>query len=276
MAFATTDSYATGPQIGLRIMNDGFAYFPRSYTQAANSFRAPIFYDSNNTGYYLDPNSTSQFSYVLANDWFRAQSTSGFYTQDYGTHFRANQSSSHGAWEVFGWNKSGYCGVNINYNYYNNYMFDSDGNGGLYQQNGGGWIYYYYRGYDCVGISGSSTASGYAMRVNGNQYTDGYIYASAYYYTSDVNKKKNINTLENALDKVCRLRGVSFNWKEDDRYDSGMIAQEVEEVIPEAIKKDHADNDALILSPTPVMGYMIEAIKELRAEIDILKARLGE
>ena len=56
MAFATTDSYATGPQIGLRIMNTGYSLFPRSYAEAAGSFRAPVFYDSNDTSYYLDAN----------------------------------------------------------------------------------------------------------------------------------------------------------------------------------------------------------------------------
>jgi len=64
MAFATTDSYATGPQIGLRIMNSGYSYFPRSYVEAANSFRAPIFYDSNDTNYYCDPASTSVLSAI--------------------------------------------------------------------------------------------------------------------------------------------------------------------------------------------------------------------
>lgn len=59
MAFCTTDSYATGPQIGLRIMNSGYSLFPRSYVESTGSFRAPIFYDSNNTGLYVDPASTS-------------------------------------------------------------------------------------------------------------------------------------------------------------------------------------------------------------------------
>ena len=62
MAFATTDSYATGPQIGLRIMNTGYSYFPRSYVEAAGSFRAPVFYDSNDTAYYTDPASTSRLN----------------------------------------------------------------------------------------------------------------------------------------------------------------------------------------------------------------------
>ena len=48
------------------------------------SVRAPIFYDLNNTGYYIDPASNSQVSSIYANGWFRAQGQSGFYFQDYG------------------------------------------------------------------------------------------------------------------------------------------------------------------------------------------------
>ena len=62
MGFATTDSYTTGPQLFFYALNDGTTYFPKSYAQASNSFRAPIFYDSNNTGYYLDPASTSNLN----------------------------------------------------------------------------------------------------------------------------------------------------------------------------------------------------------------------
>jgi hypothetical protein len=48
------------------------------------SVRTPIFYDSNNTGYYIDPNGSSQLSAVYANDWFRPQGQCGIYFQDYG------------------------------------------------------------------------------------------------------------------------------------------------------------------------------------------------
>jgi hypothetical protein len=221
---------------------------------------------------------------VLADDWFRPQGNTGLYTQDYGTYFRRNTNSSHGSWEAFGYNLGSYAGINIVYTYWNNLMYDSDGNGGVYQQNGQGWHFYFHRGNDCMGISGSSTASGYAIRPNGNQYTDGYIYASAYYYTSDERKKENIKTIPNALEKVLQLRGVNFDWKENakvvkGRHSGGLIAQEVLPVIPEAIFVDVNDKDvkdALGLDTTPIIGYLVEAIKELKNEIDVLKARVGE
>ena len=248
--------------------------------------RGTLFYDWDNTGYYLDPNSTSQLSYVLANNWFRSQGYTGLYSQDYGCHWYPNNTSSHGAWQVSGYNKGSYCGLAVQYNYWNNLMYDSDGNGGVYQENGQGWHFYFHRGNDCMGISGSSTASGYAIRPNGNQYTDGYIYASAYYYTSDERKKENIITIPNALEKVLQLRGVNFNWKDNakvvaGRRSGGLIAQEVKPIIPEAVFVDVNDNDikdALGLDTTPIVGYLIEAVKEqqnminkLKEEIELLK-----
>lgn len=67
MALATTDSYAAGPQVGQIIFNTGQVYFPRSYVLAAGSFRAPLFYDSDNTGYYVDAAGTSNFVKLTLN-----------------------------------------------------------------------------------------------------------------------------------------------------------------------------------------------------------------
>jgi hypothetical protein len=59
MYFATTDSFATGSKTSMSIDHAGVVLTTRNYLQAAGSLRAPIFYDSDDTGYYIDPNSTS-------------------------------------------------------------------------------------------------------------------------------------------------------------------------------------------------------------------------
>jgi hypothetical protein len=59
MYFGTTDSFAAGSKTSMSIDHSGVIQVPRSYLQSDSSLRAPIFYDSNNTGYYVDPNSTS-------------------------------------------------------------------------------------------------------------------------------------------------------------------------------------------------------------------------
>jgi hypothetical protein len=243
---------------------------------ATSDFRAPIFYDSDNTGYYLDPAGTTQLYYVLANNWFRSQGDSGFYTQDYGGHFRRTVGASHGTWEIFGYNKGGYAGLNIqdSSGYYNNYMHEG-GNGGLYQENGSGWIFYWLRGNSCLGIGTSTTSSSYKMYVNGAIYSTGNIVAY-----SDIRKKTNIVTVDNALNTVAKLRGVYYNRIEtnDEKVDPnkrqiGVIAQEVNEVLPEVVTYAK-DVDEYGVQYGNMAGLFIEAIKELKAEIEELKQRL--
>lgn len=84
---------------------------------------------------------------------------------------------------------------------------------------------------------------------------------------SDINFKKNIITIDGALNKVSELRGVSFNWKESGEPSYGVIAQELETVLPELV---HGD-DPKRVNYNGIIGVLIEAIKELKAEIEELK-----
>jgi hypothetical protein len=85
--------------------------------------------------------------------------------------------------------------------------------------------------------------------------------------TSDANLKTNIQTVENALDTVSQLRGVSFDWKETGNGSYGVIAQELEEVLPELVK--NGENKSV--NYNGIIGVLIEAIKELKNEIEELK-----
>jgi len=85
--------------------------------------------------------------------------------------------------------------------------------------------------------------------------------------TSDINLKTNIKTVENALETVNSLRGVSFDWKENGRSSYGVIAQELEEVLPELV----SNGEIKTVNYNGIIGVLIEAIKELKAEIEDLK-----
>ena len=88
---------------------------------------------------------------------------------------------------------------------------------------------------------------------------------------SDERLKTNIQTLNGALDKVKQLRGVSF--EKDGRQDIGVIAQEVQAVVPEVVDTTH---EYLAVSYGNMVGLLIEAIKEQQTQIDNLKARLED
>jgi|688.fasta_scaffold05615_13 hypothetical protein len=104
----------------------------------------------------------------------------------------------------------------------------------------------------------------YKLRVFGNMKVDGVVMSS-----SDRRLKTNINKIEGAMDKIERLSGVFFNKIGDDKRQLGLIAQEVNEVIEEAVYKD--ENGYLNIAYGNLMGLIIEGMKELRNEIKNLK-----
>ena len=91
---------------------------------------------------------------------------------------------------------------------------------------------------------------------------------------SDKRVKENIVTINSALEKVTQLRGVTYTRKDTDDKSTkvGVIAQEVLEVLPEVVEKD--DEGMYSVAYGNMAGVFIEAIKELKAEVDSLKEQL--
>lgn len=84
--------------------------------------------------------------------------------------------------------------------------------------------------------------------------------------TSDERLKTNINTLTNALEKVKQLRGVNYNWKEEENGDVriGFIAQEVNKIVPElTFINKNSDEQYMGVHYDNVTALLVEAIKEL-------------
>lgn len=88
--------------------------------------------------------------------------------------------------------------------------------------------------------------------------------------------KTNIQTIQGALEKVERLRGVSFDWKEKGGHDIGLIAEEVGEVVPEVVSYEENGKDAMGLDYARLTAVLIEAVKEQQSQIRELKAELEE
>jgi hypothetical protein len=86
---------------------------------------------------------------------------------------------------------------------------------------------------------------------------------------SDERLKSNIRTIDNALDKVLSMRGVYFD--RDGKASVGVIAQEMAQVLPEVVSEVSKDSDYLSVTYGNIVGVLIEAIKELKAEVEKLK-----
>ena len=99
----------------------------------------------------------------------------------------------------------------------------------------------------------------------------------AYGAPSDERYKENIKPIESALDKVEKLQGVTFDWKESDsildiKEDIGFIAQDVQKVVPELVREN--EDGKLSLRYQGITPILLEAIKELKAEIEELKKQI--
>lgn len=98
------------------------------------------------------------------------------------------------------------------------------------------------------------------------------------YGLSDQRVKENIVTIDHALEKVASLDGITFNWKDEsgkktDKRESGVIAQQIQEVLPEAVAVRNDGN--LGVRYEKIIPLLIEAIKDLQKEIVTLKTKLA-
>jgi hypothetical protein len=100
--------------------------------------------------------------------------------------------------------------------------------------------------------------------------------------SSDRRWKENIIRIENPLDKISKIGGYTFDWKElteeekrtqhgNSGHDVGVIAQEIQEVLPEVVKE--RDNGYLAVDYEKLVPLLIESIKELKQEVDDIKQK---
>jgi hypothetical protein len=93
----------------------------------------------------------------------------------------------------------------------------------------------------------------------------GTLNSSAFNSLSDRNYKNNILTIVDSMDKVRSLRGVEFSWTDSQIPSSGLIAQEVEEVLPHLVTTNN--NGVKSINYDGVIAYLVESIKELEARL---------
>ena len=113
-----------------------------------------------------------------------------------------------------------------------------------------------------VGINNTSPSE--KLDVTGN------VKATAFLEQSSVRYKENIETLESPLEKITKLRGVSYNLIENKEPNIGMIAEEVNEIFPELVNKDDS-GEVQSMSYTRMTAVLLEAVKELTKEVKELK-----
>ncbi len=149
--------------------------------------------------------------------------------------------------------------------------------------------YLYLTAYQYVGttlstgleVTGNVSSSGYVLTnhvsASGDVVADGDVIA---YNSSDERLKDNIEVIKGSLDKIGEIRGVEFDWNEESPgwarergHDIGVIAQEVQKVVPEIVVE--RKNGFLGVDYKRLVPLLIESIKELKQEVEELKKKVN-
>lgn len=108
------------------------------------------------------------------------------------------------------------------------------------------------------------------LSVGGNISAIGTVSGTSFVTTSDKRLKKHISTIDNALEKILSLRGVEFDWIKDGSHEIGLIAQEVEAIIPDLVVTNK--NGFKAVKYSNVVPLLIESTRETDAKIAALES----
>lgn len=251
--------------------------------------RSSIFYDIDNTGYYLDLNNGSRTG-LINSDNLRTQNNV-YLDQQYGsslvgaydsTKFQgvyamgdayklAINGTTTGNLYGITWAHPNAGGVASNLNTHGALVLENGGflaaiSGSIRCRDDMRTPIYYDSNDTAFYLDPNST--GTSLNVAGSIVAAGNV--TAY---SDVRLKENIQTISGALSKVRQLKGVTYtrnDLEDTTRRYGGLIAQDVQKVLPEAVTDT---GDKLAVDYNATIGLLVEAIKELKAEIETLKAK---
>jgi hypothetical protein len=109
--------------------------------------------------------------------------------------------------------------------------------------------------------------------IGSDLWVGGTAYATVLQSTSDVNFKKDITTITNALNTVLQMRGVEYKWTHNSEPGLGLIAQEVQPLVPAAVSET---GDRLTVGYGNLVGLLVEAIKEQQQQILALQQEIRD
>lgn len=206
-------------------------------------------------GTFTGPVAGTRFT---ANDWFRTTSNCGWYSETYAGGIYMTDTTYVRTYN----GKQFLCGDAI----------QIDGGTPQIRLNDTGWgVRYLYHDSGLIGFLSSAGNWTFSNDNSGNATAVGNL--TAY---SDIRLKTDIEVIPDALWKVRQLRGVTYERTDTGERQTGVIAQEVQAVLPEAVMTMNDDNKTLSVAYGNMVGLLIEAIKELDGKVMQLTALVEE
>ena len=128
---------------------------------------------------------------------------------------------------------------------------------------------FYINGKVGIGV----TSPSYALDIPNNSDATGTARANAFVTYSSKKLKKNIKRIKNPLKIVENLRGVTFDWKDTNKREIGLIAEEVHKYLPEVVSYENKRPAAL--DYPKLTALLIECVKDLQSKIDFLEKKVS-
>ena len=126
--------------------------------------------------------------------------------------------------------------------------------------------------FNSVGMT-TLSSGGEDTETGGNLRVSGVTNSTRFSTTSDERLKDNIKKIPNPLETIVGIEGVTFNWKSDGTPDVGLIAQDVERCLPDAVM----ENDGVkSVNYNGVIGLLVEAVKELSMDNQLMKMEIDK
>jgi hypothetical protein len=122
-----------------------------------------------------------------------------------------------------------------------------------------------------LNLNANNVAISTDVSVGGNINVIGIITATDFNSTSDITKKINITPITDSLNLISNLEGVRFNWIDTGNPSVGVIAQQIEQYLPELV----SSGEHKTVNYNGLIGVLIEAVKELKIEVEELKKKIN-
>lgn len=122
-----------------------------------------------------------------------------------------------------------------------------------------------------LNLNANKVAISTDVSVGGNINVIGIITATDFNSTSDITKKINITPITDSLNLISNLEGVRFNWIDTGNPSVGVIAQQIEQYLPELV----SSGEHKTVNYNGLIGVLIEAVKELKIEVEELKKKIN-
>jgi hypothetical protein len=123
-----------------------------------------------------------------------------------------------------------------------------------------------------VNMSGSSPSHGITLPDSST--VEGQIKANAFVSYSSIRFKKDVQKLENAMDIITQLEGVSYKWKDTEKQDYGFIAEEVGRILPEIVEWED-DENATSIDYIKIISFLVEAVKYQHHQLNDLAEKVN-